>query len=103
MEQLLIPCPRAHVPNPTTIDDDIELEVSGYKAQMPRQFSKFSLISLSFALSTPWSGIGSSIGISLEDSGSAGTTWSIPVGALGTAIMSAGMAELSSAYPLAGA
>lgn len=42
----------------TSIDDDIELRMSGYKSQMPRQFTTFSLISLSFALSTPWSGIG---------------------------------------------
>lgn len=87
----------------TTINDETELEAGGYKGQMPRQFTTFGLISLSFALSTPWSGIGSSMGISLVEASSAGTIWSMPVAAFGTAILSAGMAELASAYPVAGA
>jgi choline transport protein len=83
--------------------DDLELQAGGYKSQMPRQFTLFSLMSLSFALSCTWSGTGSSIGLSLTEGSSAGTIWSIPIAGLMTAIVTAGMAELSSAFPVAGA
>lgn len=83
--------------------DDLELEAVGYQREMPRQFTMFSLMSLSFALSCTWSGTGSSIGISLTEASTAGTVWSIPIAGFMTAIVTAGMAELSSAYPVAGA
>jgi choline transport protein len=83
--------------------DDLELEAVGYKREMPRQFTLFSLMSLSFALSCTWSGTGSSMGISLTEASTAGTIWSIPIAGLMTTIVTAGMAELSSAYPVAGA
>lgn len=83
--------------------DDLELEAVGYQREMPRQFTVFSLMSLSFALSCTWSGTGSSMGISLTEASSAGTVWSIPIAGVMTAIVTAGMAELSSAYPVAGA
>ncbi|KAJ5946179.1 hypothetical protein N7454_003018, partial [Penicillium verhagenii] len=85
------------------LQDDIDLEARGYQRQMPRQFSTFSLVALSFSLTCTWSGTGSSIGISLQDASAAGTIWSLPVAALMTAILSAGVAELASAYPVAGA
>ena len=35
-------------------EDDMELSTLGYKRQMPRQFSVFGLMSLSFALTCTW-------------------------------------------------
>lgn len=52
--------------------DDIELSTLGYQRQMPRQFSVYSLIALSFALTCPWAGTGSSLGISSTEASSAG-------------------------------
>lgn len=43
------------------------------------------------------------MGISLTDASSAGTIWAMPVAALGSVILSTGMCELASAYPVAGA
>ncbi|KAI9729270.1 MAG: hypothetical protein M1834_006940 [Cirrosporium novae-zelandiae] len=83
--------------------DDLELETAGYKREMPRQFSTFSLMGLSFALTCTWSGTGSSFGIGLMEGGPAGVIWSLLPAALMTAVLSAGMAELASAYPVAGA
>lgn len=83
--------------------DDLELEAAGYQSSMPRQFSLWSLGSLSFNLTCTWLGAGSSIGISLAESSSAGSLWSLPVAGVMTFVVSAGMAELSSAYPVAGA
>lgn len=83
--------------------DDLDLEARGYRREMPRQFSVFSLVALSFSLTCTWSGTGSSLGISIKDASAAGTLWSLPVAAFMTAILSAGVAELSSAFPVAGA
>lgn len=83
--------------------DDLELEAVGYRRQMPRQFSVLSLGALSFTLTCTWLGTGSSMGTSLTEASAAGTIWSLPVAATMTIIVSLGMAELASAYPIAGA
>ena len=86
-----------------TTADDLELEAAGYGAAMPRRFSKWSLGALSFTLTCTWLGTGSAIGISLTEASSGGTLWALPIAGIMTAIVSAGMAELASAYPVAGA
>jgi choline transport protein len=83
--------------------DGLELEAAGYKEVMPRQFSLASLGALSFTLTCTWLGTGSSIGISLTEASSAGTLWSLPIAGFMTLIVASGMAELASAYPVAGA
>lgn len=83
--------------------DDLEVTAVRYKAEMPRRFTVFSMMALSFALTCTWSGVGSSMGISLTEASSAGTIWTIPIAGCMTAVVSAGMAELASAYPIAGA
>ncbi|KAF2115737.1 amino acid permease-domain-containing protein [Lophiotrema nucula] len=70
---------------------------------MPRQFSFWSLGALSFTLTCTWLGTGSSVGISLNEASAVGTVWSLPIAGVMSIILSAGMAELSSAYPVAGA
>ncbi|RFU35487.1 hypothetical protein B7463_g879, partial [Scytalidium lignicola] len=83
--------------------DDLELEAAGYQSSMPRQFTVWSLGALSFTLTCTWLGTGSSVGISLTEASSAGTLWSLPIAGFMTMILSVGMAELASAYPVAGA
>lgn len=83
--------------------DDLELEAAGYHRTMPRQFSMWSLGALAFTLTCTWLGAGSSVGISLTEASSAGTLWSLPIAGCMTMVVAAGMAELASAYPVAGA
>ncbi|KAL7811921.1 amino acid transporter [Trichoderma gracile] len=83
--------------------DDLELEAAGYSQQMPRRFSPWSLGALSFTLTCTWLGTGSSIGIGLAEASAAGALWALPIAGVMTLIVSAGMAELASAYPVAGA
>lgn len=83
--------------------DSLELAAAGYKQEMPRQFSFWSLAALAFDLTCTWLGVGSSLGISLSEASSAGTLWSIIVAGCMTMVLAAGMAELASAYPVAGA
>ena len=52
---------------------------------------------------TKLTGIGSSMGIALVEASAAGTIWSLVIAGAFTAILSAGLAELASAYPIAGA
>lgn len=92
---------------PNSVDlariDEVELEAAGYVQAMPRQFSMWSLGALSFTLSCSWLGIGSSIGIAIADAGPAGALWAVLVAGVMTLVVSVGMAELASAYPVAGA
>ncbi|POR36006.1 Uncharacterized protein TPAR_03810 [Tolypocladium paradoxum] len=83
--------------------DDLQLKAAGYQQSMPRQFSIWSLGALSFTLTCTWLGTGSSVGISLAEASTAGTVWTLPIAAFMTMIVAAGMAELASAYPVAGA
>ncbi|KAJ4138530.1 hypothetical protein NW768_002369 [Fusarium equiseti] len=89
--------------NASANSDALELEAAGYQQAMPRRFSLWSLGALSFTLTCTWLGTGSSIGISLTEASSAGTLWSLPIAGVMTTIVSLGMAELASAYPVAGA
>lgn len=82
-------------------NNDVELETHGYRREMPERFTVFSLIALSFSLTGSWAALGSSIGISIKEASSAGTIFSPLIGATMTGILSIGMAELASAYPVA--
>lgn len=90
-------------PHPAAPIDEVELEAAGYAQAMPRQFSIWSLGALSFTLTCTWLGTGSSIGIGIAQAGPAGALWSLVVAGVMTLVVSAGMAELASAYPVAGA
>ncbi|KAK5686826.1 hypothetical protein LTR17_026812 [Elasticomyces elasticus] len=81
--------------------ESLELAAAGYKQAMPRRFSLWSLAALAFDLTCTWLGVGSSIGIGLTEASAAGVLWTIIVA--GSMIVAAGMAELASAYPVAGA
>lgn len=83
--------------------DDLELKAGGYQREMPRQFSLWSLGSLSFVLLGTWLATGSSVGIAITEGSSAGVLWSIPIAGFMTLIVALGMAELVSAYPVSGA
>lgn len=94
---------KEHDPDRPVRLDDLELEAAGYTQEMPRQFSIWSLGALSFTLTCTWLGTGSSIGIGLAEASGAGALWALPIAGFMTLIVSAGMAELASAYPVAGA
>jgi choline transport protein len=83
--------------------DDAELKAQGYSREMPRKFSTLSLMAMSYALLATWNGFGSAFGTGFTEASSAGSIWTLFIAALTTALTSLGMAELSSAYPVAGA
>jgi choline transport protein len=83
--------------------DDVELEAQGYTREMPRQFNKLSLMSMSYALLATWNGFGSAFGTGFTQASSAGSIWTLFIAGFMTFVTAIGMAELSSAYPVAGA
>ncbi len=83
--------------------DDIELKAQGYDRAMPRRFNLISLISMSYALLATWNGFGSAFGTGFTEASSAGSIWTLTIAGLMTAVTGIGMAELASAYPVAGA
>ena len=83
--------------------DDLELQGAGYTRAMPRRFSRLSLMSMSYALLATWNGFGSAFGTGFTEASTAGSIWTLWIAAFFTAITCFGMAELSSAYPVAGA
>ncbi|KAI1630202.1 amino acid/polyamine transporter I [Exophiala viscosa] len=83
--------------------DDIELQAQGYTRAMPRRFSLLSLMAMSYALLATWNGFGSAFGTGFTEFSSAGSIWTLALAGAMTAVTGIGMAELSSAYPVAGA
>lgn len=69
---------------------------------MERPFSVWSLAAVSFSITCTWIGSGASLGTGITQS-SAAALWSLPVAGIMTLALSLGIAELSSAYPGAGA
>ncbi|EXJ58334.1 hypothetical protein A1O7_05759 [Cladophialophora yegresii CBS 114405] len=83
--------------------DDVELKAQGYDRAMPRRFNLLSLIAMSYALLATWNGFGSAFGTGFTEASSAGSIWTLTIAGLMTAVTGIGMAELASAYPVAGA
>lgn len=95
--------PKKRISDDLARIDEVELEAAGYVQAMPRQFNLWSLGALSFTLTCTWVGTAASIGIGIGESGPAGALWALVVAGVMTVIVSTGMAELASAYPVAGA
>ena len=83
--------------------DDLELQAQGYDRQMPRQFSFWSLLAFSYALLITWNGYGAALGTGLVEAGIAGSIWTLLIAAAIMAVFTLGMAELASAFGVAGA
>ncbi|KAL9623413.1 MAG: hypothetical protein Q9160_002306 [Pyrenula sp. 1 TL-2023] len=83
--------------------DDLELKAQGYSRAMPRRFSTLSLMSMSYALLATWNGFGSAFGTGFTEASTAGSVWTVLIAAATMGVPALGMAELASAYPVAGA
>lgn len=90
-------------PHPSTSIDDALLLSAGYHRSTPRRFTPLTLTSLSFTLTCTWPGTSTSLGMALTEASSVGVLYSLIIAGAFTAILSLGMAELASAFPVAGA
>ncbi|KAK4144850.1 amino acid/polyamine transporter I [Dichotomopilus funicola] len=85
---------------PALSDADRKLEAMGYK---PREFSAWSSFSFAMSISGIYSSLMSAWVYGLQAGGPAAVMWSWIVGGAGAWAMAMSLAELSSAYPSAGA
>lgn len=95
---------KAETPSPA---ETITIHGVGHRSTadgqtLSQRFSFWSLGAVSFSITCTWIGTGASLGAGLTQS-SAAALWSIPVAGVMTLVLSAGMAELASAYPVVGA
>ncbi|CAM1511803.1 Fc.00g093160.m01.CDS01 [Cosmosporella sp. VM-42] len=87
---------------PTDDVDVLDLEAQGYIREMPRQFSILSLMSMSYALLATRNGFGSAFGTGFTEASSVGSIRTLFIAGLMSVVTAAGMAELSTVYPVAG-
>ncbi|KAK9238150.1 choline transporter [Lipomyces kononenkoae] len=82
--------------------DEVLLRAQGHQGELPRQFSSFAALSLAFAITNSWVGYCATFVTPLLAGGGPTVFWGIIVAAVACLIITAGLAELASAYPSSG-
>ncbi|KAF5615594.1 choline transporter [Fusarium tjaetaba] len=82
--------------------DELLLRAQGHHGELPRQFSSFAALSLAFVITNSWLGYCASFAVPLLAGGGPGVFWGVIVAAVACLIITAGLAELASAYPSSG-
>ena len=84
------------------VDEDVKLETLGYQQELKRSFSLLGMIGFSFSIVTSWTALGGVLIVGVESGGPPVMIYSwIGVSIFGLAVAYS-MAEMCSAYPLAG-
>lgn len=82
--------------------DDLRLEAQGHVAQLPRQFTLWSLIAFAIAVSSAWMATSSLLPAHLIFGSFASATWVPIVSGVASMVIALGLSELASAYPSSG-
>ncbi|EXJ85333.1 hypothetical protein A1O1_05697 [Capronia coronata CBS 617.96] len=82
--------------------DEILLRAQGHKGELPRQFSSFAALSLAFVITNSWIGLCATFVTPLILGGGPMVFFGVLVAAVACTIITAGLAELASAYPSSG-
>lgn len=82
--------------------DELELRAQGHVGELPRQFSTVSLLGLAFSITNSWIGYSAVFVTPLLAGGGPGVVWCLVVASFACAIITAGLAELASAFPSSG-
>lgn len=90
-----------------TTDDIIKAEVSalnqlGYKQELQREFSLFGIVAFSFSIVTSWTALGGVMIVGVQSGGPPVIIWSWIAICLLTLSVAYSLAEMCSAYPVAG-
>ncbi|KAI1628629.1 putative amino acid permease [Exophiala viscosa] len=87
---------------PALTDDDLVLRAQGHEPELPRRFSRLSVLSLAFVITNSWVGFAATFGTALLAGGGPGVFWGSIIAFVVCSIITIGLAELASAYPSAG-
>lgn len=82
--------------------DALILMQQGHEEAMPRNFSLFSLLSLGFSITNSWIGYTGSFGVCLAAGAGPTVVYALIAATVACSIITAGLAELSSAFPSSG-
>ncbi|KAI0146132.1 putative GABA permease [Xylariaceae sp. FL1272] len=82
--------------------DQLLLRAQGHEEEMPRQFSLTAALGLAFSITNSWVAISATFQQPMTAGGGPGVLYSLLVAAFSCAIITAGLAELASAFPTSG-
>lgn len=82
--------------------DEQQLQAQGHTAELPRQFSTLSILALSFSITNSWIGYSAVFITPLWAGGGPAVIYCLVAAAVACSLITAGLAELSSAFPSAG-
>lgn len=82
--------------------DEQQLQAQGHTAELPRQFSTLSILALSFSITNSWIGYSAVFITPLWAGGGPAVVYCLIAAAVACSLITAGLAELSSAFPSAG-
>ena len=82
--------------------DELELRLQGHVGELPRQFGALSSLSLAFTLTNSWIGYSAVIAAPLLSGGGPMVFFGLIVAGIACSIITAGLAELASAFPTSG-
>ena len=86
----------------TALADDAHLAQLGHAQSFERQFSKWSMLGLAFAILNSWTALASSLSLALPSGGPDSVLWGLVTAGICNLSLAASLAELLSAYPTAG-
>ncbi|MBE3048299.1 amino acid permease [Candidatus Bathyarchaeota archaeon] len=82
--------------------DDAHLAQMGHAQSFKRQFSKWSMLGLSFAILNSWAALGAGLPFALPSGGPVAVLWGLVLAGTCSLCLAASLAEFLSAYPTAG-
>ncbi|KAL1873124.1 hypothetical protein VTK73DRAFT_1085 [Phialemonium thermophilum] len=87
---------------PILTKDQLELQAQGHIEEMPRQFTLLAAVGLAFSITNSWVAISATFQQPLTAGGGPGTVFALLVASIACFLITAGLAELASAFPTSG-
>ncbi|KAJ9656043.1 hypothetical protein H2198_005203 [Neophaeococcomyces mojaviensis] len=84
------------------ISDDLQLAQLGHAQSFERQFSKWSMLGLAFAILNSWAALAAGLSFALPSGGPTTVLWGLVTAGICNLSLAASLAEFLSAYPTAG-
>lgn len=82
--------------------DDLQLAQMGHSQSFDRQFSRWTMLGLSFAILNSWTALAASLSLALPSGGPISIIWGLVTAGVCNLSLAASLAEFLSAYPTAG-
>lgn len=87
---------------PQITQDDIQLATLGHAQSFERQFSRWSMLGLAFAILNSWTALAASLSLALPSGGPVAVIWGLATAGICNLSLAASLGEFLSAYPTAG-